>query len=100
LPALAYAERLFRERSPKDLIDRKSVPPLFRRACGIASVVQRGRNAIRGHASGPEFLHAGNNHLFAFVRTIGFPAFAAACSRLHALARATELEQDVGLFAL
>lgn len=84
----------------ENLVNGEAVPPFAWSACRDAIVVQGGCNAIKGHASGPEFLHADNNGLFAFRRTIGLAAFTAARSGFHALACATELQNDVGLFAL
>jgi hypothetical protein len=84
----------------QNLVDCKSVPSFSRCPCRDAITVQSGRNAIKGHARGSEFLHVGNDGLFAIRRTIGLPALTAACSGFHALACATELEHDVGFFAL
>jgi hypothetical protein len=56
----------------------ESVPPLAGSTCGNAVAVKRGRNAIKGHARGSEFLHVGNDGLFAIRRAVGLAAFAAA----------------------
>jgi len=74
----------------ENLIDSESVPSFSCRPCRNAFLIQSGGNSIKGHARGPEFLHAGNNVLFAFARTIGLPAFTAACSGLHPLASRPE----------
>ena len=59
------------------------------------AIIQSGGNAITGHASGPEFLHAGNDGLLVFVRTIGLAAFTAARFGLHSLARAPRFQVEV-----
>ena len=46
------------------------MPSLARSACRNTLSIQRGRNAINGHASGAEFLHPGNDSFLGFVRTI------------------------------
>src|SRR5204863_1164612 len=50
------------------------------------------RDAIKGHARGPEFLHAGDDGLFALRLTVGLAAFTAARPYSHSLPCATKFE--------